>query len=77
MALVIENTAERCESPTLCVQASLSGNGRGIWAALTITGRIEVLGQETEFQVEMGTEGRVRSDKSNKQRAEEACGKTS
>ena len=58
-----------------------------MWAVLTITGRIEVLGKETESQVEMGTEGRVRgmlgralallSDKSNGQRAEEASGKTS
>ena len=58
-----------------------------MWAVLTITGRIEVLGKETESQAEMGTEGRVRgvrgralallSDKSNGQRAEEASGKTS
>ena len=31
-----------------------------MWAVLTITGRIEVLGKETESQVEMGTEGSVR-----------------
>ena len=60
-----------------------------MWAVLTITGRIEVLGKETESQVEMGTEGRLRgvqgralalallSDKSNGQRAEEASGTTS
>ena len=71
----------------LCVQASLSGNGRRMWAALTITGRIEMLGKETESQVEMRTEPRVRgvrgralalqSDKSNGQRAEEASAKMS
>ena len=70
-----------------CVQASLSGNGRRMWAVLTITGRIDVLGKETECQVEMGTVGSVRgvqgralallSDESNGQRAEEASGKTS
>ena len=58
-----------------------------MWAVLTITGRIEVLGKETESQVEMGTEesvGGVRgralallSDESNGQRAGEASGKTS
>ena len=58
-----------------------------MWAVLTITGRIEVLGEETEPQVEMGTEGSVRgvrgcalallSDESNGHRAEEASGKTS
>ena len=57
-----------------------------MWAVLTITGQIEVLGNEKESQVEMGTEGRARgvrgralallSDKSNGQRAEEASGKT-
>ena len=31
-----------------------------MWAVLTITGRIEVLGKETESQVEMGAQGRVR-----------------
>ena len=45
--LDLENTAGRCESPTLCVQASLSGNGRRMWAVLTTTGRIEVLVKET------------------------------
>ena len=69
------------------VQMSLSGNGRRMWAVLTITGQIEVPSKETECQVEMGAEGRVRgvrgravtllSDKSNGQRAEEASGKTS
>ena len=58
-----------------------------MWAVLTITERVEVLGKETESQIEMGTEGSVRgvrgrglallSDKSNEQRAEEASGKTS
>ena len=58
-----------------------------MWAVLTITGRIDVLGKETESQVEMGTVGSVRgvrrralallSDESNGQRAEEASGKTS
>ena len=83
--MVLENTAERCESQTLCVQASLSGNGRRMWAVLTITGRMDVLGKETESQVEMGTVGSVRgvralallSDERNGQRAEEASGKTS
>ena len=57
-------------------------------AVLTITGQIDVLGKETESQVEMGTEeGSVRgvrrrtlallSDESKGQRAEEASGKTS
>ena len=51
-----------------------------MWAVLTIIGQIEGLGKETEYQVEMGTEGRVTgvrgravellSDKSNGQRAE-------
>ena len=58
-----------------------------MWAVLTITGLIGVLGKETESQVEMGTVGSVRgvrgcalallSDESNGQRAEEASGKTS
>ena len=58
-----------------------------MWAVLTITGRVDVLGKETESQVEMGTVGSVRgvrgrafallSDESNGQRAEEASEKTS
>ena len=58
-----------------------------MWAVLTITGRIDVLGKETESQVVMGTEGSVRgvrgrtlallSNESKGQRAEEASGKTS
>ena len=58
--LGIENTAGKCESPTLCVQASLSGNGRKMWSVSMITGRVEVLCKETKSQVEMGTGGRVR-----------------
>ena len=83
--MVLENTAGMCESPTLCVQAPLSGNGRRMWAVLTVTGRIEVLGKETESQVEMGTEGSMRgvrgraltllSDESNGQRLRKRLGR--
>ena len=69
------------------VHAFLLGNGRRMWAVLTITGRVDVLGKETESQVEMGTVGSVRgvrgrilallSDESKGQLAEEASGKTS
>ena len=32
-----------------------------MWAVLTITGRVDVLGKETESQVEMGTVGSVKA----------------
>ena len=58
-----------------------------MWAVLTITERIDVLGKETESQVEMGIVESVRgvrgcalallSDESNGQRAGEASGNTS
>ena len=78
---------KRCRDVGTSNDVYVSGNGRRMWAVLTITGRIEVLGEETESQVEMGTEERVRgvrgralallSDKSNEKRAEEASGKMS